>query len=77
MEFGGDLNGDPGLDTFGVDILMETQIPFLDLSAPLQNDDFAGRQFLYPLPLPEPGMELLLAAGIAGLALLGRGRMRA
>jgi hypothetical protein len=77
MEFLGTLNTDPGLDTFGVDILMETNIPALDISAPLQNDDFAGRQFLYPLPLPEPGQEILLAAGIAGLALLGRGRIQA
>ncbi|MEM7625394.1 MAG: hypothetical protein AAF333_07185 [Planctomycetota bacterium] len=43
-------NGSPGTDTFGVDILMETDLPpaLLGLDVPLQNDDFGGRQFLYP-----------------------------
>ena len=43
-------NSDPGFDTPGVDILMETNIPaslFGD-PFPLRNDDFGGRQFLYP-----------------------------
>ena len=44
-------NGNPGVDTSGVDILMESNIPqtfFDNASAALQNDDFGGRQFLYP-----------------------------
>jgi hypothetical protein len=69
-----DLNTDPGLDTFGVDILMESEIPFgLALADPvLQNDDFAGRQFLYPVP--EPGLALLLGLAAAALPALRRGR---
>jgi len=44
------LNADPGVDTPGVDILMETNIPSILFGnpTPLQNDDFGGRQFLYP-----------------------------
>lgn len=43
-------NGNPGVDTPGVDILMETNIPgaLFGNPYPLQNDDFGGRQFLYP-----------------------------
>jgi hypothetical protein len=43
-------NADPGVDTPGVDILMETDIPssLFGNPTPLQNDDFGGRQFLYP-----------------------------
>ncbi len=44
-------NADPGVDTPGVDILMESRIPqtfFNTGVAALQNDDFGGRQFLYP-----------------------------
>jgi PEP-CTERM motif len=39
-----------GVDTPGVDILMETIVPavFNGNPTPLQNDDFGGRQFLYP-----------------------------
>jgi hypothetical protein len=51
-------NGDPGVDTPGVDILMESALPialFVPNTNPLHNDDFAGRQFLYPtFPVPEP-----------------------
>jgi hypothetical protein len=51
-------NGDPGVDTAGVDILMESALPvapFFNNTNPLRNDDFAGRQFLYPtFPVPEP-----------------------
>jgi hypothetical protein len=55
-------DGDPGFDTFGVNILMESHIhpDFLGLDPPLQNDDYGGRQFLYPF-VPEPGTVLLLA----------------
>lgn len=43
-------NADPGVDTPGVDILMETVIPsaLLGLDDPLSNDDYAAREFLYP-----------------------------
>ena len=44
-------NSSAGVDRFGVDILMESNIPqaFFDQGfATLQNDDFGGRQFLYP-----------------------------
>jgi PEP-CTERM motif len=59
-----DLNSDPGLDTPGVDILMESETSrSLAVANPvLQADDFAGRQFLYP-HVPEPG-----SAGLLGLA---------
>ena len=33
----------------------------------LQNDEVAGRQFLYPVPVPEPGMGLMLTAGAVTL----------
>ena len=60
-------NGDPGVDTFGVNILMETIIPgvLLNNATPLGNDDYAGRQFLYPF-IPAPGGAIVLA--LAGLA---------
>ncbi len=43
-------NGNPGVDTPGVNIFMESAIPgvFYGNPSPLQNDDFGGRQFLYP-----------------------------
>lgn len=43
-------DANPGIDTPGVDILMETNIPpvLLGFDVPLGNDDFGGRQFLYP-----------------------------
>lgn len=48
------VDGDPGIDTFGVDILMESSglgigpsNPVTDL-VPLRNDDYGTRQFLYP-----------------------------
>ncbi len=69
-------NADPGIDTLGVDILMESSIPFslLGDSLPLRNDDFGGRQFLYPFVLiPEPSSLLLLSTG---LIVLFRYRMR-
>lgn len=60
-------NGDPGVDTFGVNILMETNIPgvLLGNATPLGNDDYAGRQFLYPwIPAPS-GVFVLTIAGLA------------
>ena len=43
-------NADPGVDTPGVDIFMESVIPaiYFGNPTPLQNDEFGGRQFLYP-----------------------------
>ncbi|MBB6431550.1 M57 family metalloprotease [Algisphaera agarilytica] len=44
-------NSSQGVDAPGVDILMESNIPSVFFSqgyAELQNDDFGGRQFLYP-----------------------------
>jgi len=63
-------NGDPGLDTFGVDILMESFIPdaLLGDAVPLRNDDFGGRQFLYPWLVPEPSTLVLLGLGLVSAA---------
>jgi hypothetical protein len=73
----GDLDGDPGLDSEGVTLLMETDGIFdlLDLLLPpitqplLQNDEFAGRQFLYPVAVPEPSFGSMVLFGAVGLAL--------
>lgn len=73
-------NGDPGVDTPGVDILMESNIPsaLFGLDNPLRNDDYGTRQFLYPstTPIPEPG-SLVLVASLTAVGALGfrrRGR---
>jgi hypothetical protein len=71
-------NGDPGFDTPGVDILMESALPghLIGDPSPLRNDDYAGRQFLYPvIPAPEPSTLSLAALGLAGLC-LGAARRR-
>ena len=49
-------DGSPGFDTSGVNILMESRIPsvFFNNGAALSNDDFAGRQFLYPVTVKPP-----------------------
>jgi hypothetical protein len=60
----------PGIDTPGVNILMETS-PQVHALVP-QNDEFAGRQFLYPYVVPEPSS--LMLASLAGCALLHRRR---
>jgi hypothetical protein len=61
-------NADPGIDTAGVDILMESALPialFVPNRNPLSHDDFAGRQFLYPtFPVPEPAGVWIAACGI-------------
>ena len=64
-------DGVPGLDTRGVDILMESFVPnaLLGLDVPLRNDDYGGRQFLYPFVIPEPATALLVALGAIALAL--------
>lgn len=74
LSFDGNMNTDPGIDTPGVSILMESDDwPELQFAEPkLQNDDFAGRQFLYPVP--EPGTGAMLLVGVAALSLLVRVR---
>ncbi|NET81081.1 MAG: hypothetical protein F6J94_03630 [Moorea sp. SIO1F2] len=82
---------DPGVDTPGVDILMESRglgiapgNPVTNLT-PLVNDDYAGRQFLYPVfseasvsseaSVDEPTATLgLLALGIIGARLITQGK---
>lgn len=66
-------NGTPGFDSASAHILMETAIDPFFLGNPnmLRNDDFAGRQFLYPiLPVPEPATMAIL--GLGALAVLRR-----
>jgi hypothetical protein len=67
-------DGNPGLDTPGVDILMESNIPasLFGVAVPLRNDDYAGRQFLYPVP--EPGALALLGAALVALRCRDRRR---
>jgi len=50
-------NGNPGVDTPGVNLFMESAIPAIHFGnpTPLQNDDFGGRQFLYPYVAFIPG----------------------
>lgn len=63
------INANPGLDTPGVTLLMETEGIFDLLFAEprLQVDEFAGRQFLYPVAAPEPGIAIGVGVGIAAL----------
>ena len=76
-------NGDPGVDTFGVNILMESAIPgaLLGDLIPLKNDDFGGRQFLYPVvkpsSVPEPSDVFgLLIVGALGAGTIMKGKKR-
>ena len=66
------VNGTPGIDTVGVDILMETNIPasLIGNDTPLQNDDFGGRQFLYPTVVPIPAGIWLFITGLLGFLLM-------
>jgi hypothetical protein len=68
------LGADPGTGTDGVALLMESQGIFDLLGADpvLQNDEFAGRQFLYPIQIPEAGAGAMLATGVVSLALRSR-----
>jgi hypothetical protein len=63
-----DLNDEPGLGTSGVNVLMETDFDFSlrNEYPPLQNDDYAGRQYLYPVAVPEPALAFL--GSLAALA---------
>ena len=63
-------DGNPGVDTPGVDILMETNIPgaLEGDPTPLQNDDFGGRQFLYPVVVPQAPSLLLMGSGLAAVS---------
>ena len=66
-------NGAPGIDTPGVNILMESQGlggQFGNLT-PMSNDDYGGRQFLYPF-IPEPATAVML--GVLGLGAAARRR---
>lgn len=72
----GSLKTDPGLDTPGVELLMESEgiLDLLDTQRAgkpiLQADELAARQFLYPV-VPSPTSSgrglLFLASGLAGL----------
>lgn len=68
-------DADPGLDTAGVDILMETVIPsvFLGVDEPLQNDDYAARQFMYPFSVQTINVPALGPFGLGVLVLLTAG----
>jgi MYXO-CTERM domain-containing protein len=68
-------NNNPGIDSPGVDILMESEglgiapgNPVTNLF-PLTNDDFGTRQFLYPSleGTPEPSALAFAAVGLAGV----------
>ena len=80
-------NGTPGIDSPGVDLLMESQglgigaTNPVDNLFPLTNDEYAGRQFLYPFiaaatepgpstSVPEPSALLGLSVAIGAGALL-------
>ncbi len=58
-------NGVPGIDTTGVNILMESSIPsvFFSTGAKLSNDDIAARQFMYPVAPPAAPVLSISQAG--------------
>ncbi len=70
--FSAQMNADPGLDTADVQLLMESEGIFDLLAADtlLQNDEFAARQFLYPVAVPEPYPGVMLWAGVLGVGCL-------
>jgi hypothetical protein len=69
-----------GIDAAGVDILMESDIPdtFFANGAFLQNDDFGGRQFLYPqlTAIPEPSAVAFCVGLFASIQLSRRRKRR-
>ena len=72
LSYAGNLDADPGIDTLGAALLMESEgwVDLIFVQPKLQNDDVAGRQFLYPVPLPEPGTGLMLFVGVVTLLAL-------
>lgn len=70
-------DADPGFDTPGVAILMESRIAteVVDRLGTLAADDVAARQFLYPVVIPEPATWLLSLATLTwSMASGGRAR---
>lgn len=74
-------NGDPGIDTEGVDLLMERNNggrgptnPESNLM-PLTNDEYAMRQFLYPFVVPEPSCLILFVLGSLLIGTVNRRRL--
>lgn len=67
-------DADPGVDTPGVDILMESFIPDALIGDPtsLRNDDYGGRQFLYPVPEPSSAFGLLVFGALGAGSVLKR-----
>jgi len=71
-------NGDPGVDTAGVNILMESNSlgigpgNLVTVLVPLRNDDYGIRQFLYPIPEPST----LMLAGLGLIAVVACARRR-
>lgn len=59
--------GDPGLDTPGVNFLMESEgsTALIGVADPLSNDDFGTRQYLYPAAIPEPNAAIFLLVSVA------------
>jgi len=75
----GTLKTDPGLDTPGVELLMESEgildlLDTLRAGEPiLQADEFAGRQLLYPVVPSPASLDRRLIFLLSGLAGLGAG----
>ncbi|TWU60164.1 hypothetical protein Poly51_04390 [Rubripirellula tenax] len=71
-------NSSSGIDRAGVDILMESAIPntFFVNGATLQNDDFGGRQFLYPHVMAVPELSSLAFVSFGAVVALGYRRNR-
>ncbi len=69
FELFGDMNMDPGLDSPGVELLMETESIFEPTEAApfLQNDEFAARLFLYAVAVPQPAFPTMILLGLGAL----------
>ena len=77
QSFASRLDVDPGLSSPGVALLMESEgyLDLLGVEPLLQNDEFAGRQFLYPVEVPEPDVDVMIVVGIV-ILLLWNGALR-